>query len=180
MEKAGCKDGEESGSNPKSNKKDKDQSTSKPNSQGKDQSTSNPGGPTKGDGGNGRKPVAPNHSNKDGTSSYDETWHAGQKVFKKFNVENAYVKPKHLSTSKNSNAKFNVSTKIGAEDLLREAMNNGKILRIENDGVSNLGNTKFAYWIDAGKIIGTRGEHVIKIVLSSDGGMLSAYPVIWP
>lgn len=56
MEKAGCKDGEESGSNPKSNKKDKDQSTSKPNSQGKDQSTSNPGGPTKGDGGNGGPP----------------------------------------------------------------------------------------------------------------------------
>ena len=31
--------------------------------------------------------------------------------------------------------------------------------------------------IDAGKIVGTKGESLVKIVISSDGGMLSAYPI---
>ncbi|WP_281292955.1 hypothetical protein [Bacillus marasmi] len=31
--------------------------------------------------------------------------------------------------------------------------------------------------IDAGKTIGTKGENLIKVVLSEDGGMLSAYPI---
>lgn len=31
--------------------------------------------------------------------------------------------------------------------------------------------------VDAGKVVGTKGEKSIKIVLSDDGGMLSAYPV---
>lgn len=31
--------------------------------------------------------------------------------------------------------------------------------------------------IDAGKTVGTKGENLVKIVILSDGGMLSAYPI---
>ena len=38
-------------------------------------------------------------------------------------------------------------------------------------------NNKFVYIIDAGKQIGTKCETLLKIVLSEDVGMLSAYPI---
>ena len=50
------------------------------------------------------------------------------------------------------------------------------ILQIPH-GVSDFGNAKYEYIIDAGKVIGTKGETSIKFVLTSDGGMLTAYPI---
>ena len=38
-------------------------------------------------------------------------------------------------------------------------------------------NANYEIIIDAGKTVGTKGENLVKIVISSDGGMLSAYPI---
>ena len=100
----------------------------------------------------------------------------GKKIFDKFNIENAYVKPKHLSTTSGNARKFLGATKKEAEIILKDAMKNGEIVSISRDGVSNLGNFKYSIILNAKKVIGTRGESFIKIVLSSDGGMLTAYP----
>ncbi len=44
-------------------------------------------------------------------------------------------------------------------------------------GVARQGNQSYEIIIDAGKEIGTKGEQLIKMILSDDGGMLSAYPI---
>ena len=100
----------------------------------------------------------------------------GKKIFDKFKVEDAYVKAKHLSTTTGKARQFLGATKKEAELILKDAIKNGEIRTITKDGISNLGNIKYSIIIDAKKVVGTRGERFIKIVLSSDGGMLTAYP----
>lgn len=48
---------------------------------------------------------------------------------------------------------------------------------IIDNGLTKAGNASYEIIIDANKVIGTRGETSVKIVLSEYGGMLSAYPV---
>lgn len=43
--------------------------------------------------------------------------------------------------------------------------------------MTSQGKQSFEIIIDTGKTVGTKGETLIKIILSEDGGMLSAYPV---
>lgn len=47
--------------------------------------------------------------------------------------------------------------------ILKDAMSNGKITSITDDGVSALGNRKFEITIDSGKAIGTKGETLLWI-----------------
>lgn len=56
-------------------------------------------------------------------------------------------------------------------------MKNGTVKSIGDNGLTKMGQQSYQIIIDAGKIVGTKGETLIKIVLSEDGGMLSAYPV---
>ena len=72
--------------------------------------------------------------------------------------------------------KFLASDKMQAEQLLKEVMRNGNIIDIADDGVSALGYQKYAIIFDAEKVIGTRGETFVKVVITTDGGMLSAFP----
>ena len=113
----------------------------------------------------------------EGAGGANSIFSKGKDVLKRFNLEDAYVKPKHLSTSGGNGAKFLGGSKAEAEVILKDAMSSGKIASIVDDGVSALGNTKFEITIDAGKAVGTKGETFIKVILSEDGGMLSAYPV---
>ncbi|MCT4688504.1 hypothetical protein, partial [Vallitalea sp.] len=101
----------------------------------------------------------------------------GKDVFKKFDVSNAYVKPKHLSTTGGNGAKFLGDSKEGAEGILREAMKKGDIVDVLDNGLTRQGNQSYEIIINAGETIGTKGETLIKMVLSDDGGMLSAYPI---
>ena len=102
---------------------------------------------------------------------------AGMQVFDNFDIDTAYVKPKHLSTTSGNGRKFLGATKYEAETILKDAMRTGAVTTITNNGLTMVGNQSYQIVIDAGKTIGTRGEHLIQIVLSSDGGMLSAYPI---
>lgn len=101
----------------------------------------------------------------------------GKEIFDNFNIDEAYVKPKHLSGTKGNGAKFIADTKVEAEAILKDSMTNGKIVSIADNGITKMGSQSYKINIDAGKVIGTKGETKIKIVLSADGGMLSAYPV---
>ena len=40
-----------------------------------------------------------------------------------------------------------------------------------------MGSQSYEIIIDAGQVVGTKGETLIKVILSEDGGMLTAYPV---
>ena len=111
-------------------------------------------------------------SNNGGNSIFDR----GQNVFENFNIEDAYVKPKHLSTTSGRGSQFLGKTKAKAETILREAIARGDIISIMDGGISDRGSQKYIIIINAGAVIGTRGETRIKIVLSEDGGMISAYP----
>lgn len=111
------------------------------------------------------------------TKSGDEVLDIIENIYNKFNIDSAYVKPKHLSTSGGNGAKFLGSTKAEAESILKNAMKKKNILKSVEDGVTSQGNKKFTFIIDAGETIGTKGENYIKIILSDDGGMLSAFPV---
>jgi hypothetical protein len=101
----------------------------------------------------------------------------GKDVFKKFDISDAYVKPKHLSTSGGNGAKFLGDSKEAAEEILREAMQKGDIVDVLDNGLTRQGNQSYEIIINAGKEVGTKGERLIKMILSDDGGMLSAYPI---
>ncbi|MDN4619635.1 RHS repeat-associated core domain-containing protein [Paenibacillus sp. PsM32] len=100
----------------------------------------------------------------------------GTLAFKNFDLANAYVKPKHLSNSGNG-GKFIETTKREAEETLRKAMRRGVIDQVKDNGLTSQGKQSYEIIIDAGKVVGTKGQERIKIVISEDGGMLSAYPV---
>ncbi|MBV6682567.1 LXG domain-containing protein [Bacillus sp. JRC01] len=112
-----------------------------------------------------------------GASVADDIFKQGKKVVDKFNIEDAYVKPKHLSTTKGNGAKLLGDSKGAAEQILKDSMKNGKVQSITDNGLTKMGKQSYSVTIDAGKTIGTRGENLIKVVLSEDGGMLSAYPI---
>ena len=110
-------------------------------------------------------------------ASNSEIFEKGKKVFNEFNLDNTYVKPKHLEGSKPSNRRFLGDTKEEATEILKKAMSKGEIISIkEVQELTPMGNKKYEYIIDAGEGIGTRGENLIKIVLADDGGMVSAFP----
>jgi hypothetical protein len=98
-------------------------------------------------------------------------------VLDNFDIDSAYVKPKHLATSGGNGAKFLGETKEAAEAVLQDAMKNGTVKSVADNGLTKMGQQSYQIIIDAGKEVGTKGETLIKIVISEDGGMLSAYPV---
>jgi hypothetical protein len=107
----------------------------------------------------------------------DHIFKQGKKAVDKFNIDDAYVKPKHLSTTKGNGAKFLGDSKGAAEQILKDSMKNGTVQSITDNGLTIMGKQSYSVIIDAGKTIGTKGENLIKVVLSEDGGMLSAYPI---
>ena len=112
-----------------------------------------------------------------GLNSVDDIVIEGKKAFNNFDIDNAYVKPKHLSTTRENGQKFIGASKAEAECILKDALSNGKIVSITDNGLTKSGNVSYEIVIDALKTVGTKGEHLVKIVISSDGGMLSAYPI---
>ncbi|MCI6138571.1 PAAR-like protein [Clostridium sp.] len=112
-----------------------------------------------------------------GGSGADSFFQKGQKVLENFNTDNTYVKPKHLSTTGGNGAKFLGDSKSAAELILKDAIKNGDVQSILDNGMTSQGKQSFEIIIDTGKTVGTKGETLIKIILSEDGSMLSAYPV---
>jgi hypothetical protein len=118
-----------------------------------------------------------NQSSEGGSNSVDDIVTQGKKALDDFNIDSAYVKPKHLSTTGGNGQKFIGVNKLEAESILKNVLSNGKVISIADNGLTKAGNASYEIVIDAGKVVGTKGETLIKIVISSDGGMLSAYPI---
>ena len=114
---------------------------------------------------------------KGGLNSVDDIFTAGKKAFNNFDINNSYVKPKHLSITGGNGQKFIGGSKVETERILKDILSNGKIVSITDNGLTKAGNASYEIIIDAGKIIGTKNEKLVKIIISSDGGMLSAYPI---
>ncbi len=114
---------------------------------------------------------------KGAVKAVDDIFNNGKKVLDNFEIDNAYVKPKHLSTTKGKGQQFLGNNKVESEIILKDTIKNGAIKSITDNGITRAGNESYEIIIDAGKEIGTRGETLVKIVLSEDGGMLSAYPI---
>ncbi|WP_167956785.1 hypothetical protein [Anaerosporobacter faecicola] len=114
---------------------------------------------------------------KGGLNTVDDIFTQGKKVFDDFDIDSAYVKPKHLSTTGGNGQKFIGANKSDAESILKDVLSNGTITSITDNGLTKVGNASYEIVIDAGKVVGTKGETLVKIVISCDGGMLSAYPI---
>ena len=114
---------------------------------------------------------------ENGINSIDDIFIVGKNAFDNFDINNAYVKPKHLSTTGGNGQKFIGASKSEAESILKDVLSNGNIISITDNGLTKAGHASFEIIIDAGKTVGTKGENLVKIVISSDGGMLSAYPI---
>lgn len=82
----------------------------------------------------------------------------------KFNTEDAYVKPKHLSTPKGNGAKFLGNSKGAAEQILKDSMKSRTVQSITDNGLTKMGKQSYSVIIDAGKTIGTQGKNLIKVV----------------
>ena len=81
-------------------------------------------------------------------------------MFDNFDIDNAYVKPKHLSTTGGSGQKFLGATKADAETILKDAMTNGTIKSITDNGLTKAGNASYEIIIDAGKAVGTKRRNI--------------------
>lgn len=68
-------------------------------------------------------------------------------------------------------------TKAEAEAILKETMRNGNIRNVIDNGLTRQGNQSYEIIINADRVVGTRGETSIKVIISEDGAMLSANPV---
>jgi hypothetical protein len=97
------------------------------------------------------------------------------RVYSRFDVDKAYVKNVHLSTSKVGKVKFG-GTRADAESILKATIVKGDIMSIANNGLSSMEKQSYGYIINAGKAIGTKSEQYIRLALSVDGGFITAFP----
>ena len=84
------------------------------------------------------------------------TYMSGTNTLKNFNLDDAFIKTKHLSTTKGNYAKFLVNTKAEAEAILTNAMKNGKVTNVIDNGLTKQGNQSYEIIIDAGKAMEQR------------------------
>ncbi|WP_314062470.1 pre-toxin TG domain-containing protein [uncultured Vagococcus sp.] len=97
------------------------------------------------------------------------------------NINSFEIKNKHLNSSTAKRArKFNVSTAKEANAIVKDALMNGEVLEILPNGIGSQGQTSFSTIIDAGKVIGTKGETHIKIVYDTLNNIWTTYPVVKP
>lgn len=98
--------------------------------------------------------------------------------YKDANIKDFTVKDKHLKDSTAKRArKFNVSTPEEANNIVQDAIENGKPYSVVDNGVGTEGQNSYSAIIDAGKIIGTKGETHVKIVYDDLGNVWTTYPV---
>lgn len=82
-----------------------------------------------------------------------------------------------MYSSGGNGGKFIAGSKSEAETILKTAMKEGKIVKTAYNGITPLGNNSYKYIIDSGKVIGTKGQSQIQIILVKGDGMLTAYPI---
>ena len=88
------------------------------------------------------------------------------------------MKNKHLNSSGGKWSKFNVGTEAEAKAILKETVNRSNILSAGNNSgvLGSLGQKSFDIVLDAGKVIGTRGESSILMIIDEFGNIWTVFP----
>lgn len=96
----------------------------------------------------------------------------------KAKVDEFTVKNKHLNSSGGKWSKFNVGTEAEAKAILKETVNRSNILSAGNNSgvLGSLGQKSFDIVLDAGKVIGTRGESSILMIIDEFGNIWTVFP----
>ena len=98
--------------------------------------------------------------------------------YKEANIQSFTIKDKHLngSTAKRVR-KFNVSTPEEANLIVQDAIKNGKLYSVTDNGMGLQGQNSYFAIIDSGKVIGTKGETFIKLVFDDFNNVWTTYPI---
>ena len=96
----------------------------------------------------------------------------------KAKVDEFTVKNKRLNSSGGKWSKFNVGTEAEAKAILKETVNRSNILSAGNNSgvLGSLGQKSFDIVLDAGKVIGTRGESSILMIIDEFGNIWTVFP----
>jgi hypothetical protein len=96
------------------------------------------------------------------------------RVYSRFDVDKAYVKIHHTTSTGGKQAKF-IGNKAQSEMILKTAMRQKNIITYADNSAKTIGRS-YKYIINAGKIVGAKGEQNIFLALTYDGGMATAFP----
>lgn len=88
-----------------------------------------------------------------------------------------FVKNKHLSNASGGYSKFNVQSSAEAVNIVKTVLNDGDVLSYTEGISQTTGNPTGEFFIRSSTIIGTKGETILFIVISSDLGLLTVYPL---
>ncbi len=94
-------------------------------------------------------------------------------------IDEFTIKSKHLNSTGSGWGKFNVSTEAEAKLIVKDALKNGKLFDIGNNRgkIGTLGQKSFHALIEVEKVIGTKGERIIKICYDEFNNVWTIYPV---
>ncbi|TYW00393.1 transposase [Listeria monocytogenes] len=97
------------------------------------------------------------------------------------NIKDFVVKDKHLHNSTAKRArKFDAETSKEANLIVQDALKNGKVKKIEDNGLGSQRQKSYSAIIDTEKNVGTKGESHIKIVYDELNNVWTVYPVPAP
>ncbi|EAV9812830.1 transposase [Listeria monocytogenes] len=97
------------------------------------------------------------------------------------NIKDFVVKDKHLRNSTAKRArKFDAETSEDANLIVQDALKNGKVKKIEDNGLGCQRQKSYSAIIDTEKNVGTKGESHIKIVYDELNNVWTVYPVPAP
>ena len=98
--------------------------------------------------------------------------------YKEANIQSFTIKDKHLNGSTAKSArKFNVSTPEEANLIVQDAIKNGKLYSVTDNGMGLQGQNSYFAFIDSEKVIGTKGETFIKLVFDDFNNVWTTYPI---
>ena len=88
------------------------------------------------------------------------------------NVANFAVSNKHLMDAGGRYAKFNTNSRATVRDLVRIALETGTHVNVDPNNAN-----RFQLFHDFGRVIGTEGQTIIKVVFDRSGRIITSYPV---
>ena len=94
-------------------------------------------------------------------------------------IDESTIKSKHLNSTGSRWRKFNVGTEAEAKLIVKDALKNGQLLDIGNNGgiPGTLGQKSFHALIEVEKVIGTKGQRIIKICYDEFNNVWTIFPV---
>ncbi|EOA3904504.1 WXG100 family type VII secretion target [Bacillus cytotoxicus] len=113
-----------------------------------------------------------------GGSGFNTLIQKGGKILSELDISSFEIKDKHLNSSTAKRArKFSANTPEEASEIVSDALKNGRVLEILDNGLGSANQNSFSAIIETGKIIGTKGETKVKIVYDELKNIWTTYPV---